>query len=160
MSYGSAPLFFVDEDKFDSTNWIAWSRNINIAVQLKGTTGYLDEIIKNPSISKLPALPPLSPKALTSITTTKMNWESLTPILNEWNVQNAWVIALLIYNTKNPVGLGINMDGSAANAWKSYKERYEEASDMACQYAEHELQSMTFSENDDFLTFIANMRVK
>jgi len=69
-------------------------------------------------------------------------------------------MALLIYNTKNPVGLGINMDGSAANAWKSYKEGYKEASDMACQYAEHELQSMTFSENDDFPTFIADMRVK
>jgi len=35
--------------------------------------------------------------------------------------------------------LGINMDGSAANAWKSYKEGYEKASDMARQHAEHEL---------------------
>jgi len=160
MSYGSAPPLFADEDKFDSTNWVAWSRNINIAVQLKGATGYLDGTIKNPSTPKLPAPPPSSPKALTSITTTETNWESLTPTLNEWNVWNAWVMALLIYNTKNPVGLGINMDGSAANAWKSYKEGYEEASDMARQHAEHELRSITFSENDDFPTFIADMRVK
>jgi len=41
-------------------------------------------------------------------------------------------MALLIYNTKNPVGLGINIDSSAANAWKSYKKGYEEVSDMAC----------------------------
>jgi len=132
MSYGSAPSLFADEDKFDSTNWVAWSRNINIAIQLKGTTSYLDETIKNPFTSKLPTPPPSLPKALTSITTTETNWESLTPILNEWNVWNAWIMALLIYNTKNSVGLEINMDSSAANAWKSYKEGYEEVSDMAC----------------------------
>ena len=87
-------------------------------------TGYLDRTIKNPSISKLPALPLLSPKALISITTTEMNWESLTPTPNKWNVWNAWVMALLIYNTKNSVGLRINIDSSAADAWKSYKRKH------------------------------------
>jgi len=88
MSYRSAPSLFADEDKFDSTNWVAWSRNINITVQLKDATGYLDGTIKNPFTSKLPAPPPSSSKALTLITTTKTNWESLTPTLNEWNVWN------------------------------------------------------------------------
>jgi len=89
MSYGSASLLYADEDKFDGTNWVAWSRNINIAAQLKDTTGYLDGTIKNPSISKL-TVPPLSlPKALISVTTTapvtmlEINWESLTPTPNE-----------------------------------------------------------------------------
>jgi len=69
-------------------------------------------------------------------------------------------MALLIYNTKNPIGLEINMDSSAMNAWKSYKKEYKEASDMACQHAEYKLQSMTFFENDNFPIFIADMRVK
>jgi len=48
-------------------------------------------------------------------------------------------MALLIYNTKNPIGLGIDMDSSTADAWKSYKKGYKKVSDMACQHAEHEL---------------------
>jgi len=69
-------------------------------------------------------------------------------------------MALLIYNTKNLVGLGINMDGTAAEAWKSYKEGYEVASDMARQNAEQELRSIVFSDNDNFPAFITTMRNK
>jgi len=45
MTSGRAPPIFTDDNKFDSTNWVAWNRHINIAVQLKGATGYLDSSI-------------------------------------------------------------------------------------------------------------------
>jgi len=36
-----------------------------------------------------------------------------------------------MFNTKNPVGQEINIDGSASQAWMSYVDNYEKASDMA-----------------------------
>jgi len=69
-------------------------------------------------------------------------------------------MALLIYNTKNPIGLGIYIEGSAAEAWKSYKDIYEVVSDMICQNAEQNLCAIIYSNNNDFPMFIANMRNK
>jgi len=116
MLIGGAPTIFTDDNKFDSTNWVAWSRHINIAIQLKGATRYLDGTIKPPNMTKPPPSPTTSTSINTTTSITETNWESPTPTPNEWRTRNAWVMALLIYNTKNPVGLGINMDGSAAEA--------------------------------------------
>ena len=69
-------------------------------------------------------------------------------------------MALLIYNTKNPIGLGIYMDKSAAEAWKSYRDNYEVASDMAQQNTKQDLCTTTYFDNDDFPTFIAMLRNK
>jgi len=70
------------------------------------------------------------------------------------------MMALLIYSTKNPIGLGIYMDRSAAEAWKSYRDNYEVASNMAWQNAEQDLYATTYSNNDDFPIFIAMLRNK
>jgi len=42
-----------------------------------------------------------------------------------------------MFNTKNPARLGINIDGMAAEAWTSYINIYERASNMAWLNAEH-----------------------
>jgi len=152
MTSGRAPPIFIDNNKFNGTNWIAWNRHINIAVQLKGAIGYLDGSI----------LQPTKPTSTTTVPniTTKTNWESLTPIENKWKTHNAWTMVLLIYNTKNLIRLGIYMEGSAVEAWKSYKDNYKVASDMAHQNAEQDLCATIYSDNDDFPMFIANMRNK
>jgi len=49
MSYRNPPPVYADEDKFDGTNWVTWSKHINIAVQLKGASGYLNGTISNPT---------------------------------------------------------------------------------------------------------------
>jgi len=152
MTSGGAPSIFTDDNKFDGTNWVAWNRHINIVVQLKGATGYLDGSMLQPT------------KLTSTITvpniTTETNWESLTPIENEWKTRNIWTMALLIYNTKNPIGLGIYMEESAAEAWKSYKDIYEVASNMVHQNVEQDLHTIIYSDNNDFPMFIANMRNK
>jgi len=45
----------------------------------------------------------------------------------------------LIYNIKNPIGLDINIAGTAADAWQSYIKEYKVISDMAHQNAEQKL---------------------
>ena len=46
----SSPPIFSDENKFDGTNWVAWSKFIHIAAQMKGIFGYLDGTIKDPRV--------------------------------------------------------------------------------------------------------------
>jgi len=43
---GSSPPFFSDENKFNGTNWVVWSKFIHIATQMKGIFGCLDRAIK------------------------------------------------------------------------------------------------------------------
>ena len=52
------------------------------------------------------------------------------------------------------------MDKSAAEAWKSYRDNYEVASDMAQQNTKQDLCTTTCFDNDDFPTFIAMLRNK
>jgi hypothetical protein len=48
-----------------------------------------------------------------------MPWRSLTPSLDEWDTCDAFTQALIVHNIKDPIGEGINIDGTVAEAWKS-----------------------------------------
>jgi len=37
---------------------------------------------------------------------TEMPWDSNTPSPKEWRTHDAWTLGLLMFNTKNPAGLG------------------------------------------------------
>ena len=139
---GASPPLFPDNEKFDGMNWIAWSENILIAAHMRGASGYLNGTIKQPStirsgtstplpttlaVTSLPA--PITTTSATSETNTK--WQSLTPSEDEWETKDNWVKGLLIYNMKNPIGLGIKIKGTAAEAWMSYIEQYEAAIKLA-----------------------------
>ncbi|XP_006456104.1 hypothetical protein AGABI2DRAFT_77664, partial [Agaricus bisporus var. bisporus H97] len=123
---GNTPPMFADTAKFNGNNWVSWNNLIRIAAELRGVSGYLDGSIINPTSNPLNVpLPSSPPDTTTSQTTsptstpTETSWESTTPSTAEWKVRNAWAKGLLIYNTDDPVGLGINIHGSAAEAWKS-----------------------------------------
>jgi len=140
---------FSETDKFDGTNWSSWQRLIHIAAVAKGAFGYLDGSITCPST--LPATIPSSAET---------SWDSNTPSLNEWKVHNAWTLGLLIFNTRNPAGLGININSTAAEAWTSYINTYEKASNMTQLNIEQTLQNMTYSDRTDFNNFIINIHNK
>jgi len=93
---------------------------------LKGVSSYLDDTINKPTKSPTEQLP-------------KTPWNSLNLSKDEWKTRNAWTKILLTFNTRNPVGLGINMNRTAVDVWKTYKSGYETASDMMRQNAEQEL---------------------
>ncbi|EKM76934.1 hypothetical protein AGABI1DRAFT_93847 [Agaricus bisporus var. burnettii JB137-S8] len=138
---GSAPPIFADAAKFNGLNWVTWKGLVKIAAELQGVYGYLDGSIIN---STTPSPTPPTITAATPATTTpsspETSWESTTPTPSEWKVRNAWAMGLLIYNTSDPVGLGINIHGTAADAWKSYMETYEVVSEIAVLNAELDLQ--------------------
>jgi len=145
------PPMLSDTDKFDGTNWPTWSNHILSIAALKGVVGYLDGTIKDPMITT--STPTTSPQPETP-------WNSLLPTIDEWEARNAWTKILLTFNTKNPVGLGINISSSAAEAWETYKSGYEATSDIARQNAEQELRNLAFSDGDDFQTHVTIMQNK
>ncbi|KIJ23037.1 hypothetical protein M422DRAFT_196412 [Sphaerobolus stellatus SS14] len=85
---------------------------------------------------------------------------SRTPLQDEWIVRNAWTLGIIVFNTTNPVGLGIDMSKTAAEVWKSLLELYDVKSDLAIVNAERELRNVRLTDNDDFPTHIATLRTK
>ncbi len=116
-----------DEEKFDGVNWIPWSKWIKITARLRGAHGYLDGTIPRP---KAPPQPSESAGAEdVELPADSTEWMSKSPSINEWTIRDAWIIGLLLYNTKNPIGLGMNLDGTGAEAWKSLEDQYAVTSD-------------------------------
>jgi hypothetical protein len=75
-------------------------------------------------------------------------------------MHDAWARALLLYNTKNAIGLGLKLDGTAAEAWTSLTSQYKISSDLAVVTTQHDLRNTTFSDRNDFPTHISNLHTK
>jgi len=115
----------------------------------KGFFGYLDGTILCPTSPPDPKTP-----------IPKTTWDLESPTLKKWRLHDAWTLGLLIFNTKNPAGLGINIDGTATEAWTSYIDIYKKACSMAQLDAEQILCNNNYMEHIDFTQFIVNMCTK
>ncbi|KAF5368208.1 hypothetical protein D9615_010532 [Tricholomella constricta] len=119
------------------------------ATRLRGANGYLNGVTQKP-VAKSSSEPVATPTELSSP----------TPSPEEWDARDAWLLALITYNTKNPIGLGVNMEGSAAEAWKSLTDTYDDASDFAAADAERTLRNTMYAEGTDFSEHIKDLRTK
>ena len=106
MLYLAEPIpTFVNKNKFNRTNQLFQKQMIKVAVISRGVYRYLNGSIKQP---------------LSAFTSTKpfaeilWNYDLLS--LKEWTICDVWTLGLLMFNTKNPVGQGINIDSTAAQA--------------------------------------------
>jgi hypothetical protein len=163
MTTTSAPPTFTEPSKFNGSNWVAWKSLVTIAVNLRGAYGYLDGTTPKPSPNPQNTPLPASPTTTTIPAPTILSetpWESTTPTMAEWKVRDAWAMGLLIYNTTDPIGLGIDISGTAADAWKSYRDTYEIASEISIINADRDLRNTTYNDGDDFQEFINRMRTK
>jgi hypothetical protein len=141
---------------------------VTIAINLRGASGYWDGTTPKPTQPPQNIPLPASPTTTTTATTTtpvtttppETPWESTTPSLAEWKVRDAWALGLLVYNTIDPVGLGINISRTATDAWKSYQDSYEVVSEIAIINADRDLRNMLHNDGEDFQEFINRMRTK
>lgn len=144
------PPKFPEEVHFDGTNYTTIKNRVLIAARARGAREYLEETIKRPSetddIKKGDEKP--------------TEWFSKTPSIEEWEERDAWALGLIIYNTKNPIGLGIKMDGTAAEARSALKENYGEFSEIAAMMAEKRLRATEFTDGMDFTKHIEDLREK
>lgn len=146
----SNPPNFPEEAHFDGTNYATFKNRVMIATRARGACGYLEGTITKPSVTS----------DTKDIEAKSTEWSSRYPSLEEWEERDAWTLGLIIYNTKNPVGLGIKMDGSVADAWKTLKENYGVFSEIAAMNAEKRLRATEFSDGMDFLKHVEDLRVK
>jgi hypothetical protein len=163
MTSTTVPPTFAEPSKFNGSNWIAWKGLVNIAVNLHGAYGYLDGTTPRPSPTPQNTPLPASPTAAATPAPTAPSitpWESTTPTMAEWRVRDAWTMGLLIYNTTDPVGLGVNINGTAADAWKSYQETYKVVSEIAIINADRDLRNTVYNDGNDFQDFINRMCTK
>ena len=78
--------------------------------------GYLEGSIQRPIRARNTSIPNKASTALAPTTPTETTWSSTSPSLEEWTNRDAWTMGLLLFNTKDAVGRGINIDGTAAEA--------------------------------------------
>ncbi|KAJ7667301.1 hypothetical protein B0H17DRAFT_990307, partial [Mycena rosella] len=105
-----------DGEKFDGTGYSGFNTKILVLAKARGLGGYLDGTIQKP-LTSISA--PGGTAQTTALPPDPTSVYSLTPSLEEWIHRDAFALALLVLNVKNPVGLGLKLDGSAAEAMQS-----------------------------------------
>ncbi|KAJ7242207.1 hypothetical protein C8J57DRAFT_1084480, partial [Mycena rebaudengoi] len=104
-----------DGEKFDGTGYSGFKTKIVALAKARGLDGYIDGKITCPVAPTIGTGVPQS----TSLPPEPTSIYSLAPSYDEWRHRDAIATALLILNVKNPVGLGLKVDGTAAEAMKS-----------------------------------------
>ena len=112
--------YFSETEKFNGTNFATFETLIIVAASSQGVLGCLQGTIPNPASPQNSTDLHYTPVVLNiPLPDNPTPWYSTTPSGTEWAVCNAWAHALLLYNTKNAFGLGLKLDGTAAEAWTS-----------------------------------------
>ncbi|KAG5336845.1 hypothetical protein C0989_011783 [Termitomyces sp. Mn162] len=127
----NGPPTFPEEIQLDGTNFVHFENRVMIAAQARGARGYLEGEILKPEPVKAP---PMDEKPAETTA-----WTSRNPSAEEWDLRDAWTLGLIIYNCRNPVGLGIKTDSTAGQAWTSLTKVYRAVSDLTAMGAENAL---------------------
>ena len=69
-------------------------------------------------------------------------------------------MGLLLFNTKDAIGWGININGTAVEAWQSYIDIYKNTLAMARQNAIQDLRNTLYIDHTDFNLFITILQKK
>ena len=143
----SQPSNFIlpTEEKFDGSNWAEWKESITSAAKSRGVIGYLDGTIPRPPT------PPPSAASSSTITPAAptIYWGSKKPSQDEWEQRNAYAQGLIALNIKNPIGHGVNLEGTAADSWKSLTDIQDKVTDIGRLTAGNLLRSICHTEGGD-----------
>ena len=119
--FSQPPIFLLTaNEKFDGSNWIEWKGMILSTVKAHGLDRYLNRTITKP--------PDTSPGQTAPMATTY--WGSKTLTLDDWQQCNAYTKEMIILNVKNPIGHGVQINGTTAKAWKSLIDIQDAVSDI------------------------------
>ena len=140
----SQPATFVlsTEEKFDGSNWTEWKGLIISAAKSRGVMGYLDGTIPRPATPSHSTDPTETPLP----STPTVYWGTKKPSQDEWEQCNAYAQGLIALNVKNPVGHGVNLEGTAAESWKSLTDIQDKVTDIGRLTAGNILRSIRHSD--------------
>ncbi|KAG6852635.1 hypothetical protein C0991_010302 [Blastosporella zonata] len=154
------PPTFPDDQQFDGDNYAAFRDCALLAARARGALNYLTRMITKPSITHTTTAKDTTTTTIATTASEATPWMSYMPTLEEWEVCDAWALSLIIYNTKNPIGLSVNMTGTAAKAWKALSDEYDSASEIAAVAAESHLWATKLMEGSDFQEHIKTLRIQ
>ena len=144
------PAFFQlpADEYFDGNKWYSWKETILSAANACGVYGYL-----NGNITKPTAMTPTTEKL-----TVMSYWGSMKPTPDEWVQRDAYAKSIITLNVKNPLGFGIRLTQTAAEAWNALTITYDAVSDIGHLNAENALRSITHIDGADITTHFAVLR--
>lgn len=139
----SNPTLFLlpTEEKFDGANWTSFKTTITEAARGRGLLEYLEGKIENPATVKAE-----SKGTQPTPTATTTWWGSPNPTVEEWAQRDAYARSMIILNVINPIGAGVKLDGTAAEAWSSLTTLHDAKTDLGLLQAEEELNSIKYRE--------------
>ncbi|KAG6898962.1 hypothetical protein C0993_002252 [Termitomyces sp. T159_Od127] len=73
-------------------------------------------------------------------------WGAANPTADKWQQCDAYARSMIILNVINPVGAGVRMDGTAADAWRSLTMLHNAKSDFGLIHAEEELNAIKYTD--------------
>ncbi|KAJ7616573.1 hypothetical protein FB45DRAFT_709304, partial [Roridomyces roridus] len=130
-----------DGEKFDGTGFTGFETKFIAIADARGLRGYIEGTIPKPNppaAATAPAAPttPTTPTATAPSTSPGLSISQVSPASvslppeptsiystspnsDEWKHRDAMAKAMIVLNVKDPIGLGLKTDGSAAEAWSS-----------------------------------------
>ncbi|KAF7318315.1 hypothetical protein HMN09_00340300 [Mycena chlorophos] len=151
MSANSNPLTILpDGEKFDGAGFVGFETKFLAVADARGLRGYIEGTIVRPGPAIVVTPAPVAGTASTVSTTPPAPQSvpippdptsiySTTPSLDEWRHRDGMAKALIVLNVKDPVGLGLKTDGTAAEAWDSLVTNHKRVNQMALIQARREL---------------------
>ncbi|KAG6838283.1 hypothetical protein C0991_000546, partial [Blastosporella zonata] len=132
---------------FTGNNWLQFKTKLVSAARGRGLHGYLDGTLTRPS-------PPTNEKP--QMVTTW--WGSTTPTCEEWDQRDAFAMSMVALNVENPVGRGVKLDGTAAEAWGSLTAIHNIKSGLGLVNAEAALAAIRYNKGDNLKAHFTAMR--
>ncbi|KAJ3717911.1 hypothetical protein C8R42DRAFT_586714, partial [Lentinula raphanica] len=109
---------FIETCQLDSVaNFLSFSDSVVSIARGYGLEGYIDGTILRPAANVAPPIlaagatpgQPVIPSATAN--------NSTSPTLEEWDIRNARIAALIYLNVKDPRGIGLNPNLTALDMW-------------------------------------------
>ncbi|KAG5332108.1 hypothetical protein C0989_007212, partial [Termitomyces sp. Mn162] len=144
MSQNPSLFLLPVEDRFDGSNWVVFRTTVTKAARGCGLLGYLTSEIREPEPETYD--PGESKGAPIKASHTSTWWGSASPSLDEWLQRDAYARSMVTLNVVNPVGAGVRMDGTAADAWNSLTSLHDAKTDLGLLHAEEELSSIKYTD--------------
>ncbi|KAE9388806.1 hypothetical protein BT96DRAFT_947320 [Gymnopus androsaceus JB14] len=116
----NVPTFPETSQLSGQDTWWAFKDCVELNVQVRGLTGYLDGSIPKPMLA-----------TYIYVTQSASPIDSVTPSPGEWNQHKQMVASIIFLNCTDPVGIGIKHSDTAHKTWQYLIKKYE-ARDEQC----------------------------
>ena len=149
-----------EEQKFNGENLLQWKTNIIQLLGSKGLLGYIDGKIEKPTQTEPPKVTTSETTATATPAIIATPIYSSNPTFDEWTFRDQLARGHITLNCVDVASLGVNMTGTAKEAWESILEEWGRSTDMRRSHAQEALNRTEFVEGSDIQDHIKILRTR